>query len=267
MSEVKLIEWFDDHFYKVDGEFFPSVTTILGAEPKPFLSQWRGQVGNWEANRIMSDAADKGTRIHRAAELLANGFEIILDKTIQNDEISYKNKMWFLHEQQDHLEVYRIHQFFQIVKPKVLSTEIIIYNQDEKFAGTVDLIIDVPEGDYNICGAKPIHLEAGRYIADYKTGKEIYPSHYRQLGAYKNAYEMMTDDSIKGALILHSNAAQTKKGIAGFKCIAIDKDTLETSYEQFLKIKSVYDIAPLYKPKIFSLPQILKLETEYDTEQ
>ena len=263
MNEVKLIEWFDDHFYKVDDEYFPSVTTILGAEPKPFLSQWRGQVGNWEANRIMSDAADKGSRIHKAAEMLTNGFSIIFEK-LPNTEESYKQKIWYLHEQQEHLEVYRIAQFFKIVNPKILSTEIIIYNEKEKFAGTVDLILEIEEGSYEINGSKPLKLEKGVYIADYKTGKDIYPSHVRQLGAYKECYEVMTGDTVKGGLILHSNAPKTKQGIAGFKTMAIDKESLETSYEQFLKVKSVYDIAPLYKPKIFNLPQILKLEIEND---
>ena len=45
--------------YKIDGERYPSVTTILGTTlANPGLAQWRGHVGNTEADRVMREAAE-----------------------------------------------------------------------------------------------------------------------------------------------------------------------------------------------------------------
>ena len=57
--EKKMIEWFDQHYYKIAEDFFPSVTTILSASPKPHLAFWRGDVGNEEASRIMKEAGER----------------------------------------------------------------------------------------------------------------------------------------------------------------------------------------------------------------
>ena len=38
-------------FYEVDGKAYPSITTVLGAQPKPGLDQWRKNVGEETAKR------------------------------------------------------------------------------------------------------------------------------------------------------------------------------------------------------------------------
>lgn len=60
-------------FYKVDGERYPSVTTILGILEKSGLAKWRGSVGNQEADRISKEAADHGTAIHALVEQINLG--------------------------------------------------------------------------------------------------------------------------------------------------------------------------------------------------
>lgn len=59
--------------YKVDGERFPSVTTVLGMLEKGGLAKWRGAVGNDEADRISKEAADYGTAIHQLIEYINRG--------------------------------------------------------------------------------------------------------------------------------------------------------------------------------------------------
>lgn len=55
--------------YCVDGEFFPSVTTVLSSLPKPGLDDWRKSIGEEEADRIMRAAAIRGTAAHTMWEL------------------------------------------------------------------------------------------------------------------------------------------------------------------------------------------------------
>ena len=48
---------------------FPSVTTVIGERlPKDGLNEWRERVGEEEANKIMNQAAHRGTAIHSICE-------------------------------------------------------------------------------------------------------------------------------------------------------------------------------------------------------
>jgi hypothetical protein len=59
--------------YKIDGERYPSVTTILGMLEKSGLATWRGTVGNQEADRISREATEHGTAIHALVEMVNRG--------------------------------------------------------------------------------------------------------------------------------------------------------------------------------------------------
>jgi len=53
-----------------DGNRYPSVTTVLGNRPekKKGLAEWRKRVGEEEATRISTQAARRGTSVHRLVE-------------------------------------------------------------------------------------------------------------------------------------------------------------------------------------------------------
>ena len=55
-------------FYDVDGEYFPSVTTVLSTLSKDGLLEWRKRVGEQEADKIMRQAASRGTAAHKMWE-------------------------------------------------------------------------------------------------------------------------------------------------------------------------------------------------------
>lgn len=50
------------------GKAYPSVTSVLGFEPKPEIEAWKARVGEEEAKAIMNRAAGRGTLIHSYAE-------------------------------------------------------------------------------------------------------------------------------------------------------------------------------------------------------
>lgn len=65
--------WIDGRrYYKVNGDIYPGVTTILSntktAEDKASLDQWRQSVGAEEAERIMQASCERGTIIHGLIE-------------------------------------------------------------------------------------------------------------------------------------------------------------------------------------------------------
>lgn len=59
--------------YTIDGERYPSVTTVLGMLEKSGLAKWRGNVGNAEADRISKEATDYGTAVHLLLERVNRG--------------------------------------------------------------------------------------------------------------------------------------------------------------------------------------------------
>lgn len=57
------------------GQVLPSVTTVLGVQDKSGLDAWRKRVGDAEANRVMNQAAVRGTAVHQLAEDYVNNKE------------------------------------------------------------------------------------------------------------------------------------------------------------------------------------------------
>lgn len=50
------------------GNIYPSVTTVLGANDNDWLEEWKKNVGEEKANQISSRASRRGTRIHKLME-------------------------------------------------------------------------------------------------------------------------------------------------------------------------------------------------------
>jgi genome maintenance exonuclease 1 len=56
-------------FYKTPtGEMYPSVTTITGMHNKDGILEWRKRVGEQVANKISTQASNRGTRVHKICE-------------------------------------------------------------------------------------------------------------------------------------------------------------------------------------------------------
>ena len=55
-----------------DGTRLPSVTTVLGAQKKQAIMEWRKRVGEEEANKISKKATSRGTNVHKLCEQYLN---------------------------------------------------------------------------------------------------------------------------------------------------------------------------------------------------
>lgn len=55
-----------------DGSRLPSVTTVLGAQKKQSIMEWRKRVGEEEANRVSKKATSRGTGMHTLCEKYLN---------------------------------------------------------------------------------------------------------------------------------------------------------------------------------------------------
>ena len=277
ITEVKLISWYDDRFYKiryvndqkVDVEdYFPSVTTKLGALDKPFLKQWYGEVGIEYARSQMNQAADRGSRIHWAWNTFLTGGAVLYDPpktplyTPEEKSELYKrfeNKVFVLSNQDEMYDFLKLKAFFDTVKPDKYSSEQVVYNIAHREAGTTDNVWTIALGKYVINGKEPIELPFGQYVVDVKTGKQINDEHFMQVACYVKCCEAMGMGEFSGAIIAHTSA-QIKSGIEGFKAYYLSRAEIEQYYQDYRDIAKVWERQfGTRKPTIRQLPGYVSL--------
>lgn len=106
-----------------EGNVYPSITTILGNQPKPSLVEWRKRIGDIEANKIMKEASLLGTAVHDLCEQYLYNYKL---KTSNNEATSIFNRLRFLLGNIDN----------------IVGLEIPLYSNQLKVAGTADCIAE-----------------------------------------------------------------------------------------------------------------------------
>jgi len=144
-------------FYQTpSGNRYPSITTILSAQSKQGLLEWRKKVGEEQANKISKAAASRGTKLHTHVENYLNNINAI-------DEMSFIQKELFASILPELHKINNIH----VQEQK-------LYSDYLRLAGTVDCI-----GEY----------EGKLAVIDFKTSsklkkKEWISSYFMQCAAY-----------------------------------------------------------------------------------
>ena len=113
-----------------EGNFYPSITTVLSIRKKEGLFEWRKKVGNEVANYVAGKAARRGTKVHQMCE-------------------DYLNNMYtnFPDKFNEHKKDFLPWCLFGQLKEKVLHNidhiyvqEASLYSDKYKLAGRVDCI-------------------------------------------------------------------------------------------------------------------------------
>jgi len=166
-------------YYKTPtGELYPSVTTVTGLMGADAIKQWRDRVGDEEANRVSSQAATRGTRIHQLCENYLNNDNIDTSKYTFDDVENFR-----LLKQQLDTNIDNIH-----------LQEVRLYSDYLKMAGTVDCIAE---------------WKGKLAIIDFKTArkpknKEYILNYFCQATAYAIMYEERFSIPVSRIVILIS---------------------------------------------------------------
>ena len=75
------------------GNVYPSITSILGSQPKPGIEKWKDKIGHTEAHKIMKESSDLGTKVHGLCE------DYLYNDKLQCDDkeaISVFNRLRFM---------------------------------------------------------------------------------------------------------------------------------------------------------------------------
>lgn len=218
----------DSHFYFVDDNFSPGVTSILDeAAPVAYsLKQFMLNNSAEAAEDIKNTTGAFGTKMHKAYEALIEGVKLDLKNGYPNK----KEKM--------HLASFK--QWFIDYKPTKLLSEQVVASKTFNYAGTLDLACEI-NGEL--------------WIVDFKTGSGIYFSHELQLAAYKQAYEEMF-----GVKVLHIGVLRTgTKHKSGYEF-----KELFRGFPAFLNVYNTYlelhDGVIPQPPLVNVYPDVLSLE-------
>ena len=105
------------------GNTYPSITSILGSQPKPGIEEWKEKVGKDEARKIMTEAAGLGTKVHDLCEQYLYNEDLICDDA---DAVSIFNRLRFM--------LGNINNIYCLEAP--------LYSDMLRVAGTVDCVAE-----------------------------------------------------------------------------------------------------------------------------
>lgn len=169
-----------------DGEKLPSVTTILSAtapkEKLQKLQEWRNRVGAKKAQEITTEAAGRGTRMHKWIEDYIKTGQIGTPGSNPYSIQSHKMAQSIIHQ-----GLSKCNEFW--------GTEVPLYFP-KIYAGTTDLV-GVHDGDEAIMDHKQSNkLKKREWIEDY----------FLQLAAYANAHNEVHGTKIRKGVIFMCTA-------------------------------------------------------------
>lgn len=184
------IEFTDSRFYELNGNFYPSVTTILDAYPKSYaFYEWVKKMGD-DADEIRDEAGRKGSAVHQLCEDYDNGKPC----TILNDygEPKYKQIEWAMFE--------RYVEFRKRYGHYLVANELHYISPDLGFAGTLDRVFII-DGKVT--------------LVDIKTANSLHNHYWLQLAAYKRLWDEVNEKKIEQTAILWLNAKTRTDGKKG----------------------------------------------------
>ena len=177
-----------------EGNKYPSITSVLGANPekKKGLQEWRKRVGEAEANKISRKASRRGTTVHKICEDYLNNEEEYINGAMPDSVGMFNSLKPILIENVGN----------------VYGQELALYSDRLGVAGRVDLIAEwdrVPSVIDFKTSARPKKLE---WIDDY----------FMQCSGYAAMYYEMTGFPIKDvvvAIMVDGDSPQIFKGKVG----------------------------------------------------
>lgn len=228
----------DSRYYRRNGKYYPSVTYVLGYYPKgKHFENWLKQVG-FSADYIVKKAAEEGTQVHELSEAYLNGEELnFLD---DKGRPQYNPDVWQM--------FLRFVEFWEEYKPTLVETEVHLFSDELKIAGTCDLVIE---------------LNGERWLLDLKTSNNMQTTYELQTAVYGQCYEECFGKKIDryGILWLKSSKRKASAGKMqgkGWEVVESSR-TFEENIDIFKTVKRLFDLEnPTHSPKFTEFRTVAK---------
>jgi hypothetical protein len=222
----------DSRYYRRNGEYYPSITYVLGTYPKgKFFEDWLKKVG-YASEHIVRKAASQGTETHEMIEDYLNGKE--LNFLSNSGHPQYDTLVWQM--------FLRFVDFWEEYNPTLIEAEVHLFSDELKVAGTCDMVCEIE-----------IDGKTELWIIDFKTSNHLQTTYDLQTAVYAKCYEECFEKKADryGVLWLKSNKRKAAKGKiqgAGWEMYESPR-TQEENLDIFKTVKTLFDLEnPSHKP-------------------
>jgi len=211
----------DSRYYQRNGEYYPSVTYVLGYYLKgKHFEDWLKRVG-FSADYIVKRASEEGTQVHNLIEDYLNEKE--LNFLSPTGKPLYNPGVWQM--------FLRFVEWWETYQPTLIETEVHLFSDELKVAGTCDLVCEI-NGEL--------------WIIDFKTSNQLSTTYDLQTAVYGKCYEECFGKKIDryGILWLKSTKRtfnkekMTGKGWEVYE----SKRSQEDNLKLFQAVKTLFDI-------------------------
>lgn len=235
MSKIKhsfnrILEISDDHkqitlpdsrYYRRNGQYYPSVTYVLGYYPKgKHFEEWLKNMGR-SADYIVRKAAEDGTIVHEMAETYLNGEEV--NFLNQHGTPQYDPDIWLM--------FLRFVEFWETYNPKLIETEVHLFSDELRVAGTCDLICEI---------------DGKIWLLDLKTSNHIQTTYEIQTAVYGQCYEECYGKKIDNYGVLWLKSSKRKLNVEkmsgkGWE-VVLPTRTFEENIDIFKTVRRLFDL-------------------------
>ena len=231
-EDSKQITMPDSRYYRRNGKYYPSITYVLQYYPKgKFFEDWLKKVG-YASEHIVRKAGEQGTETHEMIESYLNGEE--LNFLSASGYPQYDPLVWQM--------FLRFVDFWETYKPKLIETEVHLFSDQIKVAGTCDMVCEIE-----------IDGKTELWIIDFKTSNHLQTTYDLQTAIYGKCYEECYGKKADryGVLWLKSSKRGPKDGVIQGKGWEMyeSKRTQEANIDIFMTVKKLFDLEnPKHSP-------------------
>lgn len=231
-AEGRTYEWSDEVFW--------SVTTILKVLNKPALPSWSAKmVAEYVANEFTFIAelmekgmSDEAVQLMKGAPWRKKEAAASLGTTVHQAVEAYCMGVDFLDTAADS-HVHHFQRWLEAFKPKVLETEVTVFNKKYNYAGTLDLLVE---------------LEPNVWCVDVKSGSGVYPEFAMQVAAYANGEFIGRHDGTEDKMPEVTRGAILHLRPNGYKFIPVDISP--PVYRSFLHCRELFRFVEELAPHV-----------------
>ena len=231
-EDSKMITLPDSRYYRRNGKYYPSITYVLGTYPKgSYFEDWLKKVG-YASEYIVKKAGEQGTETHEMIEDYLNGKE--LNFLSPTGYPQYDPLVWQM--------FLRFVDFWEEYNPKLIETEVHLFSDEIKVAGTCDMVCEIE-----------IDGKTELWIIDFKTSNHLQTTYDLQTAIYGKCYEECYGKKADryGVLWLKSSKRGPKDGVIQGKGWEMyeSKRTQEENIDIFMTVKKLFDLEnPRHSP-------------------
>ena len=230
----------DSRYYRRNGEYYPSVTYVLQAYPKgKHFEDWLKKVG-YSADYIVKKASEEGNTVH-----------LLIEKYFRGKEIKYLNEHGYPKMDPNVWQMFlKFVDFWETYKPTLVETEVHLFSDELKVAGTCDLVCEIDDVIW---------------IIDFKTSNHLQTTYDLQSAVYTKMYEECFGKKAEriGVMWLKSKSRgpdKTGKRLKGKGWEIYESPrSQEENLEIFKSVKHIFDLEnPKHNPNNTTFPTTVK---------